>query len=78
MYVRSGCNAERGKSPPVPPSRWDYVEAKGGVASQGAWTGIRPAESGMKGRGCWEAAKVRSLCNSSCLSKVNQGQYSYG
>lgn len=61
-----------------PPPRWDYVVAQGSVASQGAWSGIRPAESGMKGRSCWEPGMVRSLCNSGCLGKVNQGQYSYG
>ncbi|XP_045559114.1 oxysterol-binding protein 2 isoform X3 [Salmo salar] len=30
----------------------------------------------MKGRGCWEPGTVRSFCNSGCLSKLNQGQYS--
>ncbi|XP_070820610.1 oxysterol-binding protein 2 isoform X5 [Chaetodon trifascialis] len=55
---------------PLP--RWDYVVARGSAASQGAWSGIRPAESGMKGRSCWELGTVRSLCNSGCLSKLNQ------
>ncbi|TNN52913.1 hypothetical protein EYF80_036851 [Liparis tanakae] len=73
MCACARCNAEQGKPPPLPPSRRDYVEAKGSAASRGVWSGIRPAESGMKGRGCWEAGTVRSLCNSGCLSKVNQG-----
>lgn len=61
-----------------PPPRWDYVAARASVAFQGAWSGIRPAESGMKGGSCWDPGKVRSLCNSGCLSKLNQGQYSDG
>ncbi len=81
MYVCAPCNAEQGKPPPPPPRpppRWDYVVPQGSVASRGAWRGIRPAESGMKGRSCWESGTIRSLCNSGCLSKLNQGQYSYG
>lgn len=38
------CNAEQGKSLPCPPIRWDYVVGLGRVASQGAWSEIRPAE----------------------------------
>lgn len=37
MYVCARCNAEQGKSLPLPPPRWDYVEAQGSAASQGAW-----------------------------------------
>lgn len=35
-------------------------------------------QSGMKGRRCWEPGTIRSLCNSGCLSSLNQGQYSFG
>lgn len=34
--------------------------------------GGRPA-AGMKGRGCWETASVRSFCSSGCLNKFKKG-----
>lgn len=29
--------------------------------------------AGMKGRGCWETASVRSFCSSGCLNKFKKG-----
>ncbi|KAF3850814.1 hypothetical protein F7725_012586 [Dissostichus mawsoni] len=57
------CDAEQGKSLPLPPPRWDDVVSRGRLSG---------AERGMKGRSCWESGTVRSLCHSGCLSKVNQ------
>lgn len=50
VFVHACCNAGKGKSLPQPSPCRDYVVAQGGcVASQGAWSWIRPAERGDEG-----------------------------